>query len=54
MKKGTFVSRTSAERCARTGPQKKCAGTFLTGDFNAVVEVDFLEVHEARKRAGVA
>ena len=47
------VSRSFAERCARTGPQKKCAGMFLTGDV-AAVEVDVLEVYEARERAEVA
>ena len=53
-RKALFVSRTFAERCARTGPQKKCAGKFLTGNFEAVVEVDAREVHEARERFEVA
>ena len=48
------VSRSFAERCARTGPQKKCAGKFLTGDLFAEFEVDVREVHEARERAEVA
>ena len=64
MQKSTAVSRTFAERCARTadcrgkvrrtGPQKKCAGKFLTGDVAAVVEVDVREVQKARERAEVA
>ena len=37
-----------------TGPQKKCAGKFLTGDLFAVEEVDAREVHEARERAEIA
>ena len=49
-----FVSRTFAERCARTGPQKKRAGIFLTGDLIAAVEVDAREVHKAFERAEVA
>ena len=49
-----FVSRTFAETAARTGPQKKCAGKFLTGDLIAFQEVDAREVHEARERAEVA
>ena len=54
MQKGSDFSGTFAERCARTGPQKKCAGMFLTGDVVAVAEVDVREVHEARERAEVA
>ena len=54
MKKDTFVSRTFAEASFGTGPQKKCAGKFLTGDQVAVSEVDAREVHEARERAEVA
>ena len=38
-KKGTLVSRTIAEASFGTGPQKKCAGMFLTGDL----------VHQERK-----
>ena len=53
MKKNNSVSRTFAERCARTGPQKKCAGKFLTGDLVAV-EVEAHEVHEASERAEIA
>ena len=54
VQKGSDFSGTFAERCARTGPQKKCAGMFLTGDVVAVAEVDVREVHEARERAEVA
>jgi hypothetical protein len=54
LKKGTSMSRTFAERCARTSLQKNRAGKFLTGDFVAVVEADGPEVHEARERAEVA
>ena len=49
-----FVSQTFAEVLVGTGPQKKCAGKFLTGDFVALVQVDGREVHEARERAEVA
>ena len=45
---GTFT-----EISARTGPQKKCPGKFLTGDFVAF-EVDVREVRKARERAEVA
>ena len=48
------LSGTFAEIFSRTGPQKKCSGLFLTGDFFAVPEVDAREVHEARERAEVA
>ena len=34
--------------------QKNGARIFLTGDFVAVVEVDFLELQQARERAEVA
>ena len=54
MKTESDVSRTFAENSAQTGPQKKCAGMFLTGDFEAAVEVDAREVNEARERAEVA
>ena len=54
MKKTSELSGTFAETSSRTGPQKKCAGKFLTGDVAAVVEVDVREVHEARERAEVA
>ena len=36
------------------GPQKKCAGKFLTGDVVAAAEVDPRELHEACDRAEVA
>ena len=48
------LSGTFAETSSRTGPLKKCAGKFLTGDFDAGAEVDAREVHEARERAEVA
>ena len=54
MKKRSDFSGTFAETSARTGPQKKCAGMLLTGDFVAMAEVDDREVHEARERAEVA
>jgi hypothetical protein len=47
-------SGTFAETSARTGPQKKRAGKFFTGDLFAFGEFDFLEVHKARGRAEVA
>ena len=54
MKKGTLVSRTSAEASFGTGPQKKCAGKFLTSDLFAVAEVNVRELQQARERAEVA
>ena len=48
------ISGTFAETSSRTGPQKKRAGKFLTGNFVAALEVDAREVHEARERAEVA
>ena len=54
MKKGTLVSRTFAERCARIGPQKKSAGNTLTGDLCAVFEVDVRELQQTHEHAEVA
>ena len=54
VQKGTLVSRTFAEDSFGTGPQKKCAGIFFTGDCVALLEVDAREVHKARERAEVA
>ena len=61
MEKRSDVSRTFAENsatfaelCARTGPQKKCAGNVLTGDVVAALEVEAREVHKALERAEVA
>ena len=48
------LSGTFAETSARTGPQKKCAGKFLTGDLAAFVEIDVRELQQARERAEVA
>ena len=44
VKKMSELSGTFTETSSRTGPQKKCAGKFLTGDLFAVVQVDFLEL----------
>ena len=49
-----FVSQTFAEVLVGTGPQKKCAGKFLTGDFIAVAEVGARELQQAHERAEVA
>ena len=47
-----FVSQTFAEVLVGTGPQKKCAGMFLTGDFlAAIAEVDARKLQQARDRA---
>ena len=54
MKEMSELSGTFAETSSRTGPQKKCAGMFLTGDVGAPSKVDVREVHEARERAEVA
>ena len=54
MKKMSEISGTFAEIFSRTGPQKKCAGKFLTGDFVAAAKVDVRELHEACDRAEVA
>ena len=48
------LSGTFAEIFSRTGPQKKCAGKFLTGDFSAEQEVDVPELQQASERAEVA
>ena len=54
MQKGSDFSGTFAETSARTGPLKKCAGKFLTGDLIAVAEDDVRELQQARERAEVA
>ena len=54
MQKKSDFSGTFAETSARTGPQKKCAVEFLTGDFVSAVEVDVRELQQARERAEVA
>ena len=48
MKKISELSGTFAETSSRTGPQKKCAGKFLTDDLVAVSEVDLRELREVR------
>ena len=48
-----FVSRTFAEVLVGTGPQKKCAGKFLTGDSLAVVKFCARELQQVRERAEV-
>ena len=54
----TELSGTFAEISSRTGPQKKCAGMFLTGYLHrgnhGPGKVDAREIHEARERAEVA
>ena len=59
VKKMIELSGTFTETSSRTGPQKKCAGKFLTGDLHRRIifpggKVDAREVHEARERAEVA
>ena len=57
VQKGTLVSRTFAEASFGTGPQKKCAGMFLTGYLHrgnhGPGKVDAREVHKARESADI-